>query len=194
MIEDINSEIENRNKKVERLKGGLYLLNSIFYISFLLQNNDKKYDILLLFFAITIVMFALNSIKTKFKYNNCFTFTIIKLMFLKSLLYFGVFIYFCINNYKLWPFIILYSIIVLCYYLLYKETSYCLQIITTNYKNSKQHFFEEKECPVCLDWFNNGYIYTCKHFICESCLNNWIQTSSNIKCVTCRTGHIDLIL
>ena len=47
-----NSIVENINKKIKKIKGGLYFLNSVFYISFLLQNQNKKYDILFLFFGI----------------------------------------------------------------------------------------------------------------------------------------------
>jgi len=191
MIEFINSNSieENITKKIKKIKGGLYFLNIIFYISFLLLNQNKKYDILFLFLGITILLFGLDSANSKL---NCFTFMITKFMLLTSLFIFGFFIYLCMDNfYYLWPYIFLYAIIILLYFMLNKHVTFLIQHITINYRSYIQYNLTDKECPVCLDTFNSGYIYTCNHFICETCFNNWIQTSHDIKCVTCRTGVIE---
>ncbi len=190
-----NGIVENINKKIQKIKGVLYFFNIIFYISFLLQNQNKKYDILFLFFGITIFLFILDIANSKL---NCVTFMITKFMLLTSLLIFGFFIYLCMDNfYYLWPYIFLYAIIILLYFMLNKHVTFLIQYITINYRNYVQYNLDNKECPVCLDTFNSGYIYTCNHFICETCFNNWVQINYNnnnnfIKCVTCRTGVINL--
>ncbi len=185
-----NNIVENINKKIKKIKVILYFLNIIFYISFLLQNENKKYDILFLFLAITIVMFGLNSVNSRL---NCFTFMITKFMLLTSLFIFGFFIYLCMDNfYYLWPYIFLYATIILLHFMLNRNVTFLIQHININYRNYIQYNLMDKECPVCLDFFNSGYIYTCNHFICETCFNNWIQTSHDIKCVTCRTGVINV--
>ena len=198
MIEFINSNSieENITKKIKKIKGGLYFLNIIFYILFLLLNQNKKYDILFLFLGITILLFGLDSANSKL---NCFTFMITKFMLLTSLFIFGFFIYLCMDNfYYLWPYIFLYAIIILLYFMLNKHVTFLIQHITINYRSYIVYNLTDKECPVCLDTFNSGYIYTCNHFICETCFNNWVQINYNntnfMKCVTCRTGVIDPIL
>lgn len=172
------------DNKIQKIKAKLYILNCAFYISFLAINQNKKYDILFIFFGITIVMFGLDAAYSK---SNYFTFLITRLMLVTSLLLFGFFIYLCMDNlYYFWPYIFLYAIIVLHYFMLNNH-------ITINYRNYIVYNLQDKECPVCLEVFNSGYTYTCNHFICETCFNNWIQTNYNFtKCVTCRTGEIYL--
>jgi len=183
--------LQNINQQIQKIKTGLYFLNIIFYISFLVINKIKKYDILLLFFGITIFIFSLDAAYSKLNY---FKFMIIKIMLLNSLIIFGFIIYLCMDNlYYFWPNIFLYAIIVLFHFMLNHHNTFLIQHITMNYRNYLQYNLIDKECPVCLDIFNSGYIYTCNHFICKICFNNWIQINyNNTKCVTCRTGDLYL--
>ncbi len=121
-------------------------------------------------------------------------------MILNSLVVCGFTFYFCFENFfYLWPFIFIYSVIVLLYFMLNKHVTFLFQYYEnikhtyTNYTNCIQYNLNDKECPVCLELFNSGYIYSCDHFICETCFKNWIQINHDIKCVTCRTGIIDII-